>query len=441
MTFADDLKNYFKKFGDVLSAYVVKNYATGKSKGFGFVEYFDRESAKKVIEIQFHVIKGVKMSCSLYLKRGKKYHKEFKELENKVKNKKFQNKRSRSYQFLNDIDASKSQNSSNQHDSLNLNHSYRGPGSHRGSGFFSGSNSHGRRGQPFSSDNSSFYNSNSVASGGNFLVPPDMRGNMGDMRSGLNFQQNAHQQLSFNPQQSSSRKQSDYMGKRMSLDPYATREGENMKNFQMKIRNRRSLFTNHQEDYNSNNGNAGFPTITINNYDGDDHEGNNYHPGNFAKSPTSSQYSGQDQGYQNFGQNSWKIPQNCARSSDLNRKMTLGTQQTGDRASNYDKNFMFPGVGHKAEEEIFNRNPGSHLSGISNLSIGEVLGKKKKKKSAGFDLLPPPVSPDLVERGAKARVKSHDFGTGEGGSQRIINSKEKDDSFDENELLKECFDL
>ena len=37
-----------------------------------------------MIDIQYHCIKNVKVSCSLYLKRGKKYYQEFKDLEDKI---------------------------------------------------------------------------------------------------------------------------------------------------------------------------------------------------------------------------------------------------------------------------------------------------------------------------------------------------------------------
>ena len=68
----------------MLSAYIITNAATGKSKGFGFVEFLEQKSAKEVIDIQYHIVKGVKVSCSLYLKRGKKYYQEFKDLEERI---------------------------------------------------------------------------------------------------------------------------------------------------------------------------------------------------------------------------------------------------------------------------------------------------------------------------------------------------------------------
>lgn len=41
----------FSKAGKILSAVIIKDRATGRSKGFGFVEYEDEESANKAIEM------------------------------------------------------------------------------------------------------------------------------------------------------------------------------------------------------------------------------------------------------------------------------------------------------------------------------------------------------------------------------------------------------
>src|SRR5215213_8796680 len=44
-----DLKEFFTPYGDVTSAKVINDKFTGKSRGFGFVEMSDNESAKKAI--------------------------------------------------------------------------------------------------------------------------------------------------------------------------------------------------------------------------------------------------------------------------------------------------------------------------------------------------------------------------------------------------------
>lgn len=45
----EDLTQYFSPMGEVLSARVVKDPATGRSKGFGFVEMANDEEADKAI--------------------------------------------------------------------------------------------------------------------------------------------------------------------------------------------------------------------------------------------------------------------------------------------------------------------------------------------------------------------------------------------------------
>jgi len=45
-----DLKEAFSAFGEVTYVKVVKDRETGRSKGFGFVEFADIESAKKAKE-------------------------------------------------------------------------------------------------------------------------------------------------------------------------------------------------------------------------------------------------------------------------------------------------------------------------------------------------------------------------------------------------------
>lgn len=45
----NDLLRAFEKFGEVLSATVIKDRYTGTPKGFGFVEMYDRADAEKAI--------------------------------------------------------------------------------------------------------------------------------------------------------------------------------------------------------------------------------------------------------------------------------------------------------------------------------------------------------------------------------------------------------
>ncbi len=48
-TTEEQLKAHFEQFGQVVSAKIVTDQMTGKSKGFGFVEMADAESANQAI--------------------------------------------------------------------------------------------------------------------------------------------------------------------------------------------------------------------------------------------------------------------------------------------------------------------------------------------------------------------------------------------------------
>lgn len=48
-TTSDDLRRMFSEFGEVTNAQVITDRDTGRSRGFGFVEMGDTESANKAI--------------------------------------------------------------------------------------------------------------------------------------------------------------------------------------------------------------------------------------------------------------------------------------------------------------------------------------------------------------------------------------------------------
>jgi len=48
-TTEDDLRDSFENFGEVTSVRIIQDRATGRSKGFGFVEMPDEESAETAI--------------------------------------------------------------------------------------------------------------------------------------------------------------------------------------------------------------------------------------------------------------------------------------------------------------------------------------------------------------------------------------------------------
>lgn len=47
---SDDLRNLFSEFGEVTDARVITDRHSGRSKGFGFVEFANEEDAQKAID-------------------------------------------------------------------------------------------------------------------------------------------------------------------------------------------------------------------------------------------------------------------------------------------------------------------------------------------------------------------------------------------------------
>ena len=47
---SDQLKEFFSKAGEIVDAVVIMDRQTGRSRGFGFVEFADDEGAKKGLE-------------------------------------------------------------------------------------------------------------------------------------------------------------------------------------------------------------------------------------------------------------------------------------------------------------------------------------------------------------------------------------------------------
>lgn len=51
-TKAEHIKDAFAGFGDIQEAVVIYDKATGKSRGFGFVTFFDMDAAQRAVEQQ-----------------------------------------------------------------------------------------------------------------------------------------------------------------------------------------------------------------------------------------------------------------------------------------------------------------------------------------------------------------------------------------------------
>lgn len=58
----DRLREYFQTFGEVVEAVIMKDRATGRARGFGFVIYADPAVAERVVR-QKHMIDGRTVSC------------------------------------------------------------------------------------------------------------------------------------------------------------------------------------------------------------------------------------------------------------------------------------------------------------------------------------------------------------------------------------------
>ncbi len=50
-TTTEELRGYFSQAGNVVDAVVILDSRTGRSKGFGFVEFSDEQEAKRAIEM------------------------------------------------------------------------------------------------------------------------------------------------------------------------------------------------------------------------------------------------------------------------------------------------------------------------------------------------------------------------------------------------------
>lgn len=56
------LKEYFGKYGEVIEAVIMRDRATGRARGFGFVVFADPGVAERVI-MDKHIIDGRTVSC------------------------------------------------------------------------------------------------------------------------------------------------------------------------------------------------------------------------------------------------------------------------------------------------------------------------------------------------------------------------------------------
>ncbi|CAI7830416.1 unnamed protein product [Closterium sp. NIES-53] len=57
-TTSNDLVKYFQQYGNIIDAVVVKDQATGRSRGFGFVTFLEPSSVAKAVTAPPHSIFG-----------------------------------------------------------------------------------------------------------------------------------------------------------------------------------------------------------------------------------------------------------------------------------------------------------------------------------------------------------------------------------------------
>ncbi len=70
---SDDLQSIFAEFGEVISAKVITDNMSGRSRGFGFVEMQNEEEAKKAIQnLNDAELEGRSLSVSEARPRGER---------------------------------------------------------------------------------------------------------------------------------------------------------------------------------------------------------------------------------------------------------------------------------------------------------------------------------------------------------------------------------
>jgi len=65
-TTEEKLKDYFKRFGDVVEAVIMKDRLTGRPRGFGFLVFADPAVADSLLLDSKHSIDGHMVSCFFY---------------------------------------------------------------------------------------------------------------------------------------------------------------------------------------------------------------------------------------------------------------------------------------------------------------------------------------------------------------------------------------
>jgi len=69
-TSKDVLQKYFANFGEILEARILYDGNTGKSRGFAFIVFKNKESKQRVLEQKIHTLKGKVIEIKQYQSEG-----------------------------------------------------------------------------------------------------------------------------------------------------------------------------------------------------------------------------------------------------------------------------------------------------------------------------------------------------------------------------------
>ncbi|KAI0984322.1 hypothetical protein GJ496_001532 [Pomphorhynchus laevis] len=69
-TTVDDVKAYFRRFGDITDATIIKDPISGRSRGFGFIVFEEESTMKKVFNTDSHYINGKKVDTKNAFRRN-----------------------------------------------------------------------------------------------------------------------------------------------------------------------------------------------------------------------------------------------------------------------------------------------------------------------------------------------------------------------------------
>ncbi|TRY66584.1 hypothetical protein DNTS_009855 [Danionella cerebrum] len=67
---ANEMREYFRKFGPVKKCFLPFNHETGFHRGYCFVEFYDAKGMQKALESNPHIIEGAEIEVSRNSKKS-----------------------------------------------------------------------------------------------------------------------------------------------------------------------------------------------------------------------------------------------------------------------------------------------------------------------------------------------------------------------------------